>query len=523
MKKYDFLIVGSGIAGLTYALKVAKHGTVCIITKGNEDESNTKYAQGGVAAVTDFTKDSYRKHISDTLIAGDFLNDKNVVEIVVNEGPKRVQEIIRWGARFDKNEKGEYDLAKEGGHSEHRLFHHKDVTGLEIERTLLKQIQKHPNIEVFTHYFAVELITQHHVYSNFPSANNEIDCFGIYALNITNGKIERILARITLLATGGAGHVYKNTTNPVIATGDGIAMAARAGGIIKDMEFYQFHPTALYNPGEHPSFLISEAVRGFGAVLRDQTGKEFMKQYDKRGSLAPRDIVARAIDNEMKKRGDEFVYLDCRHLDKKKFIDHFPNIYNKCISIGIDIAKDMIPVVPAAHYLCGGIRTDEDGHSTIKNLFACGECACTGLHGANRLGSNSLLEALVFSHRSALRAVKLFKKINFRNDIPEWNTEGTHNPEEMSLIHYSRSELQNLMSNYVGIVRSNVRLNRALIRIQLLQQETEELYECTVLSVELCELRNLIQVGLMIIQQALACKASIGLNYNLDYPPVKKK
>lgn len=518
MKKFDFLVIGSGIAGLTYALKAAAHGKVCIITKANEDESNTKYAQGGVAAVWDFEEDSYKKHMADTLDAGDGLCDKKIVEIVVREGPVRVQEVIDWGAKFDKNKEGDYDLGREGGHSEHRVLHHKDNTGFEIERTLLKQIAKHPNIEMHTHYFAVDLITQHHLGVEVTRRTKNTECYGVYVLNTRNSKVETLLSRITLIATGGAGHVYRSTTNPIIATGDGIAMVYRAKGKVENMEFYQFHPTALFNPGEHPSFLITEAIRGFGAVLKTKDKKEFMHKYDKRGSLAPRDIVARAIDNEMKKRGDECVYLDCRHLDKKKFIEHFPNIYEKCLSLGIDIMKDMIPVVPAAHYLCGGIRTDEHGRTSIKNLYACGECACTGLHGANRLASNSLLEAMVFSHRAYLDAVKKIGAVSFKQKIPDWNAEGTYNPEEMVLITFTRQEVQNIMSNYIGIVRSNLRLKRAFERLKLIFEETEELYERTIVSPELCELRNLINIGYLIIRSSIMRHESRGLNFNTDYP-----
>lgn len=518
MMKFDFLVIGSGIAGLTYAIKAAAHGKVCIITKASEDESNTKYAQGGVAAVWDFEEDSYKKHIADTLDAGDGLCDKKIVEIVVKEGPLRVQEIIDWGAKFDKNPEGEYDLGREGGHSEHRVLHHKDNTGVEIERTLLKEIARNPNIELHTHYFAIDLITQHHLGVEVTRRTKNIECYGVYVLNTKTGKIETLLSRITLIATGGAGHVYRNTTNPIIATGDGIAMVYRAKGKVANMEFYQFHPTALFNPGEYPSFLITEAIRGFGAVLKTKDKKEFMHKYDKRGSLAPRDIVARAIDSEMKKRGDECVYLDCRHLDKKKFIDHFPNIYDRCLSLGIDIMKDMIPVVPAAHYLCGGIRTDEHGRTSIKNLYACGECACTGLHGANRLASNSLLEAIVFSHRAYLDAVKKVNSISFNQKIPDWNAEGTYNPEEMVLITFTRQEVQDIMSNYIGIVRSNLRLKRAFERLKLIFEETEELYQRTVVSPELCELRNLINISYLIIRSSMMRHESRGLNFNTDYP-----
>jgi L-aspartate oxidase len=523
MKSYDFIVVGSGIAGLTYALKVAEFGKVCIITKSNEDESNTKYAQGGIAAVADLKKDSYKKHIKDTLIAGDGICNKEVVEIVVKEGPQRVQELINWGARFDKDKSGEYDLAKEGGHSEHRVLHHKDVTGWEMERALLKQIQKHPNIELFTHYFAIDIITQHHLGIEVTRRTKNIDCYGIYVLNTKTEKIEKLLSKITVLATGGAGHVYRNTTNPTIATGDGISMVYRAKGKVMNMEFIQFHPTALYNPGEYPSFLITEAIRGFGAVLKTLEGKEFMQKYDKRGSLAPRDIVARAIDSEMKKSGTDHVWLDCRHLDKKKFIEHFPNIYEKCLSLGIDIMKDMIPVVPAAHYLCGGIMTDKHARTSIKNLYACGECACTGLHGANRLASNSLLEAMVFSHRAFEDSIKAIKKLSIKKEVPDWNAEGTISPEEMVLITFTRIELQNIMSNYVGIVRSNLRLQRAWERLELIYRETEELYQRTVISPELSELRNLINIGYLIVKSAMERHESRGLNFNIDYPKKLKE
>ncbi len=517
----DFLIIGSGIAGLTFALKVADHGKVTIITKAGADESNTKYAQGGIAAVTDL-QDSVEKHIHDTLVAGAGLCDEKIVRIVVTEGVERVQEIIDWGTRFDKTASGSYDLAKEGGHSEHRVLHFKDATGNEIERTLLDKIRSHPNITVFTHYFAVDIITQHHLGEEIKRSTPGIECYGCYALNLQTKQVETFLSRITLLATGGAGHVYKNTTNPTIATGDGVAMAYRAKAAVKDMEFIQFHPTALYNLNEHPSFLISEAVRGFGAELRTQTGEAFMEKYDERKSLAPRDIVARAIDNEMKISGDEFVYLDCTHLDSAELKKHFPTIFEKCLSLGIDITSRMIPVVPAAHYICGGIHVDEWARSSIQNLYAAGECACTGLHGANRLASNSLLEALVFAHRASEDVTSKFHAIQFKKNIPAWNAEGTTQPNEMVLITHNRSELQNVMSNYVGIVRSDVRLKRALDRLRILYGETEALYERTVVSPSLCELKNLIGVAYLIVKFAMARKESVGLHYSSDYPPVEK-
>ncbi|WP_346317227.1 L-aspartate oxidase [Chitinophaga sp. YIM B06452] len=521
MHQTDFLVVGSGIAGLTYALKVAEQcpdKKVTIITKTREDETNTKYAQGGVAVVNDLENDSFEKHIEDTLIAGDGLCNEEVVEIVVKEGPDRVNELISWGARFDKSPDGDYALGKEGGHSEFRVIHHKDVTGREIERALLEAIRRKKNIELITHCFVVELITQHHLGYLVTKSTLDIECYGIYVLNLKTNKIEKILSRLTLLATGGNGQVYRTTTNPVIATGDGVAMVYRAKGRIENMEFIQFHPTALYQPGESPSFLITEAVRGDGGILRNKNGEDFMHKYDERLSLAPRDIVARAIDSEMKITGTEHVYLDCRHMDMEKFVHHFPNIYEKCKSIGIDVSKDMIPVAPAAHYSCGGIKTDEHGHTSIRNLYAAGECASTGLHGANRLASNSLLEAMVFAHRCYLDAVKVIDTISLKENVPDWNTLGTTAPREMILITQSLKELKQIMSDYVGIVRTNVRLERAMRRLDILHLETEALYKETAVSPQLCELRNLITAGYLIVKGAAFRKESRGLHYNTDYP-----
>jgi L-aspartate oxidase len=516
-KHVDFLVIGSGIAGLTYALKVADYGKVCIITKATEDESNTKYAQGGIAAVTT-AEDTYEKHIHDTLICGDGLCEEHIVRIVIEEGNDRVKEIVDWGTKFDRKPSGEYDLVKEGGHSEFRVLHHKDNTGQEIERALLEQIHAHPNIEIWTHFYAVDIITQHHLGVEVNKNTPDVECYGVYALNLETGKIETILSKIVLMASGGAGHVYQTTTNPTIATGDGIAMVYRAKGRVENMEFIQFHPTALYNPDEHPSFLISEAVRGLGGILRTQDGKEFMHKYDERGSLAPRDIVARAIDSELKISGADYAYLDCTHISGQTLLDHFPNIYAKCLSIGINITKDYIPVVPAAHYICGGIVVDEFGRSTIRNLYAAGECACTGLHGANRLASNSLLEALVFSHRAYLHSRELAGAIPYKEEVPDWNAEGTSHPKELVLITYNLKELQSVMSSYVGIVRSNQRLQRALDRLKILYTETEALYQTTVLSRQLCELRNLINIGYIIVKGARARKESRGLHFNTDYP-----
>ena len=518
----DFLVIGSGIAGLTYALKVAQDcpdRSVTILTKTQSDETNTKYAQGGIAGVMDFDQDSFSKHIEDTLISGDGLCNRHVVEVVVKEGVQRIEEIINWGAQFDKEPDGDYKLGKEGGHSENRILHHKDVTGREMERTLLEAIKKCSNIKLISHCFVLDLITQHHLGYLVTKSTPDIECYGVYVLNLSTKKIEKIVSKITLLATGGNGQVYRSTTNPAIATGDGVAMVYRAKGRIENMEFIQFHPTALYEPGVRgQSFLVTEAVRGDGGILRNSQGEAFMERYDKRKDLAPRDIVARAIDNEMKRNGTEFVYLDCRHMSMEKFVEHFPNIHEKCLSIGINVAKDMIPVSPAAHYSCGGVKTDEWGHTSINNLYASGECASTGLHGANRLASNSLLEAMVFSHRSYLSAVEKINSIHFNDHIPDWDAAGTTAPNEMILITQSLKELKLLMSDYVGIVRNNERLHRANKRLDLLHEETEALYQRTEVSPQLCELRNMITVAYLIVKSAEFRKESRGLHFNTDYP-----
>lgn len=515
-KKVDFLVIGSGLAGLSFALKVAEHGKVCVISKTRMEETNTRYAQGGIAAVID-EPDTYEKHIEDTLIAGDGLCNEEVVRQVVKDAPAQIKELIGWGASFDRKSNGEFDLAREGGHSESRILHHKDNTGAEIQQKLSERVRTHPNVEILEEHFAVDLITQHHLGMLVKRYNEDIRCFGAYVLDLKTDRVITILARTTMIATGGVGNLYHTTTNPPIATGDGIAMVYRAKGVIENMEFVQFHPTSLYHPGERPSFLISEAVRGFGGILKTLDGAEFMQKYDKRKSLAPRDIVARAIDNEMKVRGDDYVYLDATHLDGEKLKSHFPNISEKCLSIGIDISRDPIPVVPAAHYMCGGIKVDRNGKTWIKHLYAAGETSSTGLHGANRLASNSLLEAIVYADRAARSAVKEAGETGIQENIPDWDYEGTKHPEEMVLITQSVKEMQQIMSNYVGIVRSDLRLTRAFNRLEIIYRETEELYKKSTLSKSLCELRNMINAGYLIIKMAQERKESRGLHFNSDH------
>ncbi|MDR1673726.1 MAG: L-aspartate oxidase [Bacteroidales bacterium] len=519
--KVDFLVIGSGLAGLSFALKVAPYGKVCIATKTTLDDTNTRYAQGGIAAVID-SGDSYEKHVLDTLTAGDGLCNEEVVRMVVREAPEQIKQLIDWGTRFDRTGDGAFDLHKEGGHSEFRILHHKDNTGFEIQRALSDMAQRHPNITILENHFAVDVITQHHLGKLVKRYHPDTECYGAYLLDIKNNKTITILAKVTMMATGGTGNLYSTTTNPPIATGDGIAMVYRAKGIIDNLEFVQFHPTSLYNPDEKPSYLITEAMRGFGAVLRTMDGKEFMHKYDIRGSLAPRDIVARAIDHEMKVRGEDHVFLDATQTPHEALKNHFPNIREKCLNLGVDITKDYIPVIPAAHYQCGGIKVDMKGRSSINRLYAAGETTCTGLHGANRLASNSLLEALVYADNAATNALAHFKNYLIPDNIPDWNTEGTAHPEEMVLITQNYKEMQQIMSNYVGIVRSNLRLKRAADRLQIIYDETEALYVKTTLSVKLCELRNMINAGYLVIKSAQARHESIGLHYTIDYPHQKQ-
>ncbi len=517
--KSDFLVIGSGIAGLSFALKTADKfpdKKINIITKGTKEESNTKYAQGGIATVYSLATDSYEEHIQDTLVAGDHLNDPQVVEMVIKQAKDRLDELLAWGVDFDKDEKGNYDLGKEGGHSKNRIFHHKDITGFEIERSLLKKVQNHPNIHFYDFHYAIDLITEHQVYGEMTSLDSEKSIYGAYVLNEKTKEINTFIAPYLLLATGGSGQVYKTTTNPFVATGDGIGMAYRAKAQIADMEFIQFHPTALYNPGESPAFLISEAVRGFGGHLYNIAGQRFMKKYDERMELAPRDVVAKAIDSEMKIYGDDYVLLDVTHLNYEKFIKHFPNITKKCKSLGIDVRKDRIPVVPAAHYLMGGVIIDKNARTSIKNLYASGEVSRSGLHGANRLASNSLLEALVFSHNAVENIFKNYKPDYQLPSIPEWIDTSTHRNMEKILIKHDLNEVKTIMTNYVGIVRSNERLLRALRRLYVLYQDNKRLYDHSEISTDLLELRNLITTAYLIVEFSRKRKENKGGFYNID-------
>ena len=523
VKRFDFLVIGAGIAGMSYALKVADKGKVALVCKTALAEANTFFAQGGIASVTNRLVDNFDKHIEDTMVAGDWLSNKQAVEKVVREAPAQIRELINWGVKFDKNESGEYDIHRVGGHSEHRILHHKDNTGAEIQESLIRAVKQHPNIEILENHFAIELLTQHHLGVVVTRKTKNIACYGAYILNPETNKVDTYLSKITLIATGGIGAVYQTTTNPLVATGDGIAMVYRAKGTVKDMEFVQFHPTALFHPGDRPSFLITEAMRGYGAVLRTLDGEKFMQRYDKRLCLAPRDIVARAIDSEMKSRGDDHVFLDVTHKNAEQTKRHFPNIYNKCLSLGIDITKDYIPVAPAAHYLCGGIQVDLDGQSSINRLYAVGECSCTGLHGGNRLASNSLIEAVVYADAAAKHSLQEIGHYGFNEEIPQWNDEGTRSPEEMVLITQSMKEVNQIMGTYVGIVRSNLRLERAWKRLDILYEETESLFKRSVASKDICELRNMINVGYLIMRQAIERKESRGLHYTIDYPAINRQ
>ncbi len=519
VRKYDYLVIGGGIAGMSFALKVARTGRVALICKSSLDEANTALAQGGVASVTDLRVDDFDKHIHDTMVAGDWLSDPVAVRKVVTEAPEQIRQLLEWGVDFDRRDDGSFDLHREGGHSEFRILHHADNTGYEIQQSLIRRIRESADIDVFEHHFAIEIITQHHLGKIVTRRTPDITCYGAYVLDETTGSVDTFLSRVTLMATGGVGAVYTTTTNPLVATGDGIAMVYRAKGTVRDMEFIQFHPTALFHPGDRPSFLITEAMRGYGAILRNPSGERFMEKYDERLELAPRDVVARAIDSGMKAGGYDHVYLDVTHKDPEETRHHFPNIYAKCLSLGIDITKDYIPVAPAAHYLCGGIVVDTNAESSIKRLYAVGECSCTGLHGGNRLASNSLIEAVVYAEAAARHAMTHAQGYELRDDVPLWNDEGTSHPEEMVLITQSAKEVGQIMSAYVGIVRSNLRLDRAWNRLDILYEETERLFKQSKVSRTICELRNIINVGYLIMRQAKERKESRGLHYTLDYPP----
>ena len=523
MKHFDFLVLGSGIAGLSFALKVAGRGRVAILTKKDRAESNTNYAQGGIAAVTS-KEDSFEMHVRDTLAAGAGLCREDVVRTIVEEGPARIAELIELGMKFSERESvrgaggHELDLGKEGGHSKRRILHAKDVTGREIEQALLAAIARQPNIAIFENHFAIDLITTRKLGQGRVGAPSVPDnrCLGVYALDRKSGRVETFAAPVTLLATGGCGKVYLYTTNPDIATGDGVAMAFRAGAAVANMEFIQFHPTCLYHP-KAKSFLISEAVRGEGGVLKSIDGRPFMDGQHPLKSLAPRDVVARAIDSEMKRSGADHVLLDITHKPAAFLIERFPNIRQTCLTYGIDITKEPIPVVPAAHYQCGGVQTTVDGETDIAGLFAVGEVACTGLHGANRLASNSLLEALVCAHRAALQvtASALPKPAA---DIHDWQSGNAHDADEMVVVSHNWEEIRRLMWDYVGIVRTNKRLQRARTRIANLQEEIQDYYWDFIVTSDLLELRNIATVAGLVVESALQRPESRGLHYNLDFP-----
>ncbi|MGO9138678.1 MAG: L-aspartate oxidase [Syntrophales bacterium] len=514
----DFLVLGSGIAGLSFAIKAADIGTVAIVTKKEKSESNTNLAQGGIAAVYD-KKDRFEYHINDTLAAGAGLCKEEVVRFVVMDGPERIKELLEWGVEFTRagdDDAGHYDLGREGGHSMRRVLHARDLTGQEIERALHEKASRKRNIKIFENHIGIDLILESLVPGREKGRRQK--CLGAYILDTDHNQVHTFKAKFVILATGGSGKVYLITTNPDIATGDGVAMAYRAGALIANMEFIQFHPTCLYHP-EAKSYLISEALRGEGGLLRLKDGSTFMEKYHPMKSLAPRDIVAKAIDTELKKSGDEYVLLDITHRERDFIISRFPNIYNMCLAFGIDITRDPIPVVPAAHYQCGGVSTDHYGETNIERLFACGEVACTGLHGANRLASNSLLEAVVFAHRSFARIAEKFAAAKDEPiPVPPWDPRGATESDESIVVAHNWDEVRRSMGNYVGIVRSNKRLERAQRRIDLISREIDEYYRNFIVTRDLIELRNIATVAKIIIQCARIRKESRGLHYNIDYP-----
>jgi L-aspartate oxidase len=508
----DILVIGAGIAGLSFAAKTAKWFPdlqITMITKDTFLESNTKYAQGGIAIAIDSTKDSFQKHIEDTLLAGDGLCNPQVVEKVVTEGPARLRELIEWGVQFDRDATGQLALGREGGHTAHRIIHYKDATGYRIAGALLEHLSSLPNVKLLAHHFAVELLTG-------KNNSGEVVCVGAVAMDIRRNEVKTFSSKVTLLATGGAGQVYATTTNPVIATGDGIAMAHRAGAVVKDMEFVQFHPTAFYSEDDNPSFLISEAVRGFGAYLRTKDGNRFVLNYDKRGELASRDIISKAIHNEICMRNEKEVYLDCRHLPAKDLMELFPTIYDQCLKKGIDITTDVIPVAPAAHYLCGGVKVDINGRTSIENLYACGECSHTGLHGANRLASNSLLEALVYSHQIFLDIEKRISSIAFTYSDKQLFKSSCPLFSVDVWIQEQKTNLRQRMSRDVGIVRDYETLLNNFSFLTELAVKVEELYYDIPLMPSLCELRNLIDVARLITSHSINRKENRGTYFNSD-------
>jgi L-aspartate oxidase len=514
MKEYDFVVIGSGIAGLSFALKAARYGSVAVITKRKGSDTNTAWAQGGIACVTS-DEDSFELHVRDTLEAGAGLCDEAVVRTIVTEGPERIRELVELGLQFDEREISghrELDLGKEGGHSKRRVLHVRDVTGKEIENTLLRELGRQSHVQLMENHMAVDVITAAKL--GFAAEDR---CLGVYVLDEKTGEVETIRSDRIVLATGGCGKVYLYTTNPDIATGDGVAMAWRAGVEIANMEFIQFHPTCLFHPLAK-SFLISEAVRGEGAILRNNRGEDFMKRYDSRGSLASRDIVARAIDAEIKRSGAKCVFLDVTHRSPEFIQERFPHIYQTCLRFGIDMSKQAIPVVPAAHYQCGGIKTDLNGATSLQGLYAIGEVACTGLHGANRLASNSLLEGLVVAHRAATAAVRTRSTQKQEIPLPEWKSGNVQDVDELVVIYHNWDEIRRLMWDYVGIVRTDKRLQRASARLRNLLREIREFYWNFKVSVDLLELRNLAAVAALIVDSALYRKESRGLHYTLDYP-----
>lgn len=514
--KFDAVVVGSGIAGLSFALKSSKLGhKVAIITKKERSDTNTNHAQGGIASVTSST-DDFESHLQDTLIAGDGLCDKDAVMEIVKSGPQQIQDLIKEGVEFTSLDDGSPSLGREGGHSQRRILHVKDYTGRAIEEALLKACALDKNIEILEHHFAIDLITTSRAKTLLNDQDNRI--IGIYVYDTKKSIVETMRTPVVMLATGGTGCVYMYTTNPEIATGDGIAMAYRAGAEVANLEFIQFHPTAMYSrDGER--FLISEAVRGEGAILRNAKGEAFMARYDARKDLAPRDIVARAIDSEMKRLGSPHVWLDITHRSAEELKSRFPQIYEHCLEKGIDISKSYMPVVPAAHYMCGGIRTKLDASTTIKGLYACGEVACTGLHGANRLASNSLLEAVVLADNASRAVDSYLKEVPQESiDVPLWKDGNVRDPDERVVLHHNMEELKRTMWDYVGIVRTTKRLERALNRIENLHREIDEYYWNFRIEPALIELRNQVQVAMLIIRSALARRESRGLHYTLDYP-----